>query len=155
MSKTKPPHAAPSDDPVELSNTPEAADPDTELSQVAALRALADDRGRKIVLLEKERDELVRDLDAVKALPPKPGPAQDLGCDGEPIRVRIRGIDLLTAPEHALVLRFSGEEPELLRHKASFERQFRALEADGESPVSFDGQSLPADTRAVLESMPT
>lgn len=150
MPKSKPPHKAAADDPVELSNV---ADPDTELSQVAALRALADDRARKIELLERERDELVRDLQEVRKLPPKASGAPSHTIELSS-RIAIAGIDMLTAPVHALVLRFSGEEHDLVALKAAFEAQLRSLEAGGDSPVDFDGKSLPGDVRAVVESLP-
>lgn len=143
MSKAKPPHPAPSDDPVETSNvTPEDAD----LSQVAALRALADDRARKIAALEKERDQLVRDAGS-----------PDLVTSGGAGTgtLRVVGVDLLTAPEHLLLLRLSGDEAELEELRKRVARSLVKIEAESPETIEVEAGRIGPELRAVIERMPT
>lgn len=152
MSKNKAPTAATHDDPVELSNVipDDAHDGDTEFSQVQALQALCDDRASKIKQLEKERDDLVRDLEQAN------GGSHDLATqqvEGNGSRIQVASIDLLSAPEHSLVLRCLGDEEDLKALKRGLEAAIRKLSKDNDN-VSFDGGRMPGEVRAVLESMP-
>ena len=78
---------------VELSNAHTEAQPNT----LEAVRTLADERAKKIELLEKERDQLRIDLQNAT------GPAKAGLLSGGGYDVQVAEIIVQTAPDHALV----------------------------------------------------
>lgn len=141
--KSQPPPAKPHnpgpDDPVELSNVTGGKQDD--LSQAEALRHLADERGKRIERLERERDDIARNG----------------GGSGKGHRVdnlRVLGCDLLTAPEHVLIVRLSGESSDLEALKRAILRSLVPLEAESKSGVDVNPGKLPAELREVIERLP-
>lgn len=143
-----------------IDHTVDPTDTDTGMSR--AMQNLADDRARRIEELERRIDELERERDARPADPIARG--RTLDSDGKPLRVVVKKIELILAPEHQLVLIFQGEDDDLRALKASFELQFKTLEDKILEPVvpvepiprpdpSIDGTTLPETTRATIDGL--
>lgn len=145
MRKSKPPEQPHDAGKVELSNAETEAEPNT----LEAVRTLADDRARRIELLERERDQLKRDLDQHN------GESHKALLGGGRFDVRVASIDVLTAPEHSLVMRVLGEEDALTRLAVELRKALVPVEAASPDGVSVQTEKLPADVRAVVENQPS
>lgn len=136
------PHNPGTDDPVEKSNIGTGREQtEHDANRAAEQRAISEDRGKRIEHLERERDELARAKGPVKTKPH----LDDL---------RVTGCDLLTAPEHVLVLRLTGEEQTLEHLKRRVLQSLVKLEDESADGVHVDPGRLPDELREVIQRLP-
>jgi hypothetical protein len=127
MARNKPPQAPGPDDPVEVSNLSE----DTEQSQVAALKALADSRAKRIEELEKDRDRMLAETSGRRVQAPQNG-----------ARVHVKSVELVTSPEHSLVLHVLGDDEALRALKVALESVARCAGVDNTDTDGVDASDL-------------
>lgn len=145
MAKSKPPEQPADGGRVELSNAHTDAQPNT----LEAVRTLADERAKRIEILERERDKLRLDLEQTT------GAAHKGMLGGGRFDVRVASIDVLTAPEHSLVMRVLGDEDSLKALARELHKALVPVESASPDGVSAQTEKLPAEVRAVVQNQPS
>lgn len=126
---------------VELSNAHTEAQPNT----LEAVRTLADERAKKIELLEKERDQLRIDLQNAT------GPAKAGLLSGGGYDVQVAEIIVQTAPDHALVMRVLGEESTLRRLEIDLKKALLPAEKPSPDATSTPHEALTEGVQKTLQ----